>query len=192
MAWLLEIFNVREKNQKIGQVYEIVYAELKYRILSYIQTWGEFYVTSSKCDEKEKHTWLEWYRLCKELFETEDPKKQDELLNFFISEVKEVVEKVNETLYKFQQQEYVLTIGDIYDKNLRKIIEDYRFEFYAASLVLKRKNIKKEEFWRNMDAINDDMKKYIENWNDIQYYNIVQLIPYHTMDNIKEMEKMMR
>lgn len=43
-----------------------------------------------------------------------------------------------------------------------------------------------------MDAINDDMKKYIENWNDIQYYNIVQLIPYHTMDNIKEMEKMMR
>lgn len=56
VAWLLEIFNVREKNQKIGQVYEMVYAELKYRILSYIQTWGEFYVTSSKCDEKEKHT----------------------------------------------------------------------------------------------------------------------------------------
>ena len=60
VAWLLEICNVREKNQKIGQVYEMVYAELKYRILSYIQIWGEFYVTSSKCDEKEKHTWLEW------------------------------------------------------------------------------------------------------------------------------------
>ena len=87
---------------------------------------------------------------------------------------------------------FLIIIQDIYDKNLRKIIEDYRFEFYAASLVLKRKNIKKEEFWKNMDAINDDMKKYIENWKDIQYYNIVQLIPYHTMDNIKEMEKMMR
>ena len=58
-----------------------------------------------------------------------------------------------------------LNINGIYDEGLRKILEDYSFEFYAAKLILERE-YDKADFWKSFDAIKQDLIKYIYNWID--------------------------
>lgn len=189
VAWLLEIYNVREKNQKVDQVYDAVYIGLKVKIQFYIQIWSELYQVGFGCEKDEKHTWLEWYGKCKELFKESEKEKQERLLTFFMSEVERAIERTREELQKLREQKYILVINDVCDQLLRSIIEDYYSEFYGAGVLLRREGINAEDFWKHMDAINDDLKQYIDNWVDIRYYNEMRFAPYQYMLDKKEIAR---
>ena len=54
VAWLLECYNVRDRNQKTNNIYDAVYSELKFCIEKYIDTWAEICSIAyrKKIDEK--------------------------------------------------------------------------------------------------------------------------------------------
>jgi hypothetical protein len=80
------------------------------------------------------------------------------------------IDGIEKALKQINSQQYVLNINGIYDENLRSILADYSFEFYAAKLTLGR-DYDKNDFWGSFDAIKQDLVKYIYNWVDIRYYN---------------------
>lgn len=67
----------------------------------------------------------------------------------------------------------------LFNHKMQTILEDYRFEFWAAELDLDRQKEKKniEDFWRDFDAISGDIQNYIRNWADIRYYNYYRFMP---------------
>lgn len=187
VAWLLEVYNVRDKNQKANGLYDAVFFDLKFYIQKYIETWSEICVIAYKEDtnKEERHTWLEWYELSKLLFYKCDEKRQKEIMEFFIHQLRLAVEETNKVIQKIISQNYILTISDVYNDELKRILEDYRFEFYAADLELKHDN-SCDKFWKSMDAINSDLMRYINAWIDIQFYNNVRFKPYGFFDDKEE------
>lgn len=179
VAWLLEVYNVRDKNQKANRLYDAVFFDLKFNIKKYIETWSEICVIAYKEDtnKEECHTWFEWYELSKSLFFQCDEKHQKEIMEFFIHQLRLAVEETNKAIQKIITQNYILTINDVYNDELKRILEDYRFEFYAADMKLKHDN-SYDKFWESMDAINSDLVRYINAWIDIQFYNSVRFKPY--------------
>lgn len=131
---------------------------------------------------------MEWYELCKELFYKCDEKRQNEIMSFFVRRLQDAVDETNKAIQRITAQTYVLTINDVYNREMESIIEDYRFEFYAADLELKHDN-SYDEFWKIMDAIQADMKKYINAWVDIRFYNSVRFKPYGFFKDKREIER---
>ena len=86
------------------------------------------------------------------------------------------IDGIEKALKQINSQQYVLNINGIYDENLRSILADYSFEFYAAKLTLGR-DYDKNDFWGLFDAIKQDLVKYIYNWVDIRYYNYCRFKP---------------
>lgn len=185
IAWLLEIYAIRQKNQKADQLYEAVYSGLKIQIRFYIETWGRICESGFKRGKNESYTWTEWYVLCEKLFKEESSRKK-ELLSFFTFWLGSGVDGINRELQKIKEQEYVLAINDVYDENMRSIVHNFAFEFEQKASMLHNKNIDENEFWSTMDALNLDIKRYIKNWVDISWYNELPFIPGHFGDNIEE------
>lgn len=48
------------------------------------------------------------------------------------------IDGIEKALKQIENQQYILNINGIYDEDLRTILEDYSFEFYAAKLTLGR------------------------------------------------------
>lgn len=185
VAWLIEIYNVQQKNQKTFLLYDSIYIGLKYSIEWYIETWGRISQIGYHLDKTQKYTWLEWYDLCKSKFAEQEFTKQEELLEFFKQELQNAIEKNNKEIHRIKEQEYILMMNDVFDEKIKRILSDYDFEFYAAELELHRKDVNADEFWKKMDVINSDMKQYIENWVDICFYNEIQFSPYSFWEDAK-------
>ena len=91
----------------------------------------------------------------------------------------DVIEKSIDYINK---QQFILSINELYDENLKSIIENFKFECYGAKSFLKI-NFNSEKFWKSFDAINEDLKKYIYSWTDIQYYNYYKFKPFDILTN---------
>ena len=180
VALLIEIGNIKEKNEKANSVYDSVYIDLKYQIMWYVETWARLCSIAFKDKDyrQEKHTWIEWYEITKCKFMECEPNRQEELMNFFNEQLLMSIEGIEKTLKQIESHQYILNISGIYDENLKGILEDYSFEFHAAKLTLER-NYDKDEFWSSFDAIKGDLVEYIYNWVDIRYYNYYRFKPYN-------------
>ncbi len=176
VALLIEIGNVKEKNEKANNVYCAVYADLQHQIMWYIKTWARLCGVAFKNEDydNQKHTWIEWYEITKKNFAECDASRQAELFAFFKDELLFSIDRIERTLKLIDQQQYILNISGIYDEELKNILNNYSFEFYAARLSLDERN-DSEYFWNSFDAIKDDLEKYIYNWVDIRYYNYCKL-----------------
>ena len=97
---------------------------------------------------------------------------------------------IEKALKQIDSQQYILNINGLYDENLRKILADYSFEFYAAKLTLGR-DYDEDDFWGSFDAIKQDLVKYIYNWVDIRYYNYCRFKPYNFCDDKTEIMRAM-
>lgn len=179
VAILIEIGNIKEKNDKINSVYDVVYIDLKCKIIFYIGTWARLCsVTFRDADySQEKHTWIEWYELTKSKFTECDDNRQANLIQFFKEELIASIDGIERTLNQIDSQQYILNINEVYDENIKEILEDYRFEFHAVKSILLRK-YDKDDFWSWFDAIKKDLVKNIYNWVDIRYYNYYKFKPY--------------
>lgn len=187
VALLIEIGNIKEKNEKANSEYDAVYHELQFRIMNYVETWSRLCSIAYKDKDyrEEKHTWIEWYEITKSKFEECDERRQEELITFFNEELSYSIDGIEKAIKQIDNQQYILNINGIYDQGLKNILADYSFEFYAAKLTLGRK-YNKDDFWGAFDAIKQDLVKYIYNWVDIRYYNYCRFKPYKFFDDKTE------
>ena len=60
VALLIEVGNIKEKNEKANSVYDAVYIDLKYQIMWYLETWARLCSVAYKDEDyrQEKHTWI--------------------------------------------------------------------------------------------------------------------------------------
>ena len=187
VALLIEIGNIKEKNEKANSVYDAVYIDLKCQIMCFVETWACLCSVAYKDEDyhQEKHTWIEWYEITKSKFKECDDNRQAELMHFFNERLILRIDGIERALKQINNQQYILNINGIYDENLGKILADYSFEFYAAKSTLGR-DCDKDDFWRSFDAIKQDLVNYINNWVDIRYYNYCKFKPYHFFDDESE------
>lgn len=187
VALLIEVGNIKEKNEKANKVYDAVYIDLKCQIMWYVKTWARLCKIAYKDEDysKEKHTWIEWYEIVKNKFAECDNNRQAELMCFFNEQLRSSIEGIEKALKQIDSQQYILNINGIYDEKLRGILEDYSFEFCAAKLTLG-KDCDKEHFWKSFDAIKKDLVNYINNWVDIRYYNYYRFKPNDFIDDETE------
>ncbi|MBQ8860995.1 MAG: hypothetical protein IJ015_06660 [Ruminococcus sp.] len=192
VAWFIDCASVRSMNKKANGLYEAVYLDLKFQIAKFISSWSELCAVAFKDEDyyEEKKTWTEWYKVSKENFCKLDPDRQVELFIFFHSEIEYIEKKVSESIEEIYKQKYLLTINDLLNNKLKSILTDFKFEFYALHLDLSHKDDIKR-FWEHMDAITSDLEKYINNWEDISYYNKILWKPYDLDENSIETYKAM-
>lgn len=178
VALLIEVGNIKEKNEKANSVYDAVYANLKFQIMLYVETWASLCSIAYKDKDyrQEKHTWIEWYEIAKSNFAQCDDSRQAELMHFFNEQLMHSIDGIERALKHIDSEQYILNINGIYDKKLRNILADYSFEFYAAKLTLGR-DFSKDDYWKSFDAIKQDLVNYIYNWVDIRYYNYCRFKP---------------
>ena len=184
IALLIEIGNVKEKNNKANNLYEMIYSDLKINILWYLNGWARFcnIVYKDKEYKDEKHTWTEWYGIVKNRFIELDDKRQEQVLEFFKDELIYNLDAIEKSIDYINKQQFILSINELYDENLKSIIENFKFECYGAKSFLKI-NFNSEKFWKSFDAINEDLKKYICSCIDIQYYNYYKFKPFDILTN---------
>lgn len=192
VALLIEVGNIKEKNEKANSIYDAVYIDLKIRILWYVKTWARLCGIAYKDKDyyQEKHTWIEWYEITKSKFVACDANRKIELMNFFNEELGDSIERIERAIQQIDSQQYILNINGIYDERLKGIIADYRAEFYAAKSILGR-DYAEEDFWRFFDAIKQDLINYINNWVDIRYYNYYRFKPNDFIDDTREIIRAM-
>jgi len=179
VAWLIDCANIRSANKKANTTYDAVYAELKFRIGAFVGVWSQLCQVCFKDKDYGEHkkTWTEWYETVKLNYYKSDAERQKQILDFFYNELAYYASLVNESLKYIQTQQYVLTINDAMNDNMRSILSDFQFEFHALELDLEHRD-SAERFWEHMDAITNDLKNYINNWSDIRYYNSLAFLPY--------------
>ena len=179
VAWLIDCANIRTANKKANNTYDAVYAELKFRIGAFVGAWSQLCKVCFKDKDYDEHkkTWIEWYETVKLNYYKSDADRQKQILDFFYDELTYYASLVNESLKYIQTQQYVLTINDAMNDNMRSILSDFQFEFHALELDLEHRD-SAELFWEHMDAITNDLTKYINNWSDIRYYNSLKFLPY--------------
>lgn len=187
VALLIEVGNIKEKNEKANSVYDAVYIDLKCQIMWYVETWARLCSVAYKDKDyrKEKHTWIEWYEITKSKFAKCDAERQEELMHFFNEQLLDSINGIEKALKQIDMQQYILNINGIYDESLKRILKDYSFEFHAAKVTVER-DCDKDDFWSYFDAIKTDLVKYIHNWVDIRYYNYYRFEPFNFNDDTTE------
>lgn len=189
VAWLIDYANVKNMNKKADEIYDVVYGDLKYHISCFASIWAEFCAVTYKDKDynKEKNTWIDWYKIAKENFDQLE-ERQEEIFEFYIQQLEYIITKIRTSIEKIDSQKYLLSINDLVSAQLEGIISDFKFEFGVLNVDdLKEKGYK--QFWATMDVIILDLKKYINNWRDIQYYNYLVFRPYKFFDDPNELRK---
>ena len=190
VALLIEIQSVKDKNQKANSIYSSVYGGLQINISSYIACWSRLCEIGFKDGnyKNEKHTWLEWYEHTKLNYKACDEKRQSELMTFFKDQIRMICDDAGESIQRIQSQYYMLELNDVLTNNMKRIIEDFQFEFMATRLSLDTDKTS-EAMWKTFDAVNKDFEKYISNWVDIKHYNHVSFKPSLYLDDKEELTK---
>lgn len=86
---------------------------------------------------------------------------------------------MEQEISQINSQKYILTIHDVLNDDMKKILGDLHFEFQNAKFRLDLENeLDIERFWNLFDAINEDIRRYINNWVDIGFYNYLKFSPY--------------
>lgn len=152
VALLIEIGNVRDKNEKANSVYDAVYSDLKLQILWYLKTWARFCKVVYKDQDysTQKHTWTEWYEIAKTEFLSFDDSAKYGIISFLKEELMYSIERIERALNQIDNQQYILSINNLYNEELWGILADYRFEFTAAKSILET-NYDLDHFWNSLN-----------------------------------------
>ena len=179
VALLIEIYNIKEKNQKINNIYYTTYLDLRFSIMKYIESWSVFCLIVNKESnyKSKKYSWLKWYELTKMTIKNIDEKHKEEAIYFLKSNLTNNIELVNKSLFNIIDQKKLLEINDIYNDKMDIIIKDFEFEFNCAKKELDFKQ-DIDKLFKSFDALNNDIFKQISNWSDISFYNELKFSPY--------------
>ena len=188
VAWLIDIANTKRLNISANQYYDAIYHELQFKIGSFIEAWAEICAVSFKDRDyyQEKHTWDAWFRIVKDNFQKCDDDRKERLLLYYCKKLRNADNEVRKAICHIQSQRYILTINGMMNSDISQIITDFNFEFDALWMDLTVKN-NNDMFWTHMEAITNDLRKYIENWSDIQHYNLLLFRPFHFFEKTDEL-----
>ena len=186
VALIIEFGNIKERNEKHNDIYMLVYSDLQFSIMKYIECWSEFCsVAGRENDYRNKEfKWKEWYEITREIFADCSENKKTELLDFLKDILSNNIKYINEHINYIMAQRNILEIHDLYNNDLNSIIKDFKFEFYCAEKEVE-KNKEVEDFFKTFDAINEDITRYIEQWQDIRFYNNIKFKPYKFFESLK-------
>ena len=188
VAWLIECKDIKNANSKANKIYDAAYGDLKHYIGSFIALWAQLCAVAFKEENYYEHKdiWENWYKTTKLNFYKSDAKRQEELLVFFRKQLSDYADSVNKSLEYVQSQRYMLTVNDVMNKDMERILSDFRFEFYALDIDLSHEETP-DLFWEHMDAITSDLINYINNWADIRYFNSLKFSPYKFISNTDDL-----
>lgn len=188
VAWLIDIANMKRLNSSANQYYDAIYGELRFEIGAFIGVWAELCAVSFKDKDyyQEKHTWDDWFQIVKENYQKCDDGKQEQLFSFYCKQLRDADNAVRKSIGRIRSQQHILTINGMMNSEIQQIITDFNFEFYALWIDLNEL-ASRDMFWTHMEAITNDLHKYIENWSDIQYYNLLLFRPFHFFEKTDEL-----
>lgn len=186
VAWIIDFVNVKNANKKSNDIYDAIYIDLKINIGHFVDTWAQLCAVSFKDRDyhSETHTWKEWYEILKTNYDNLEQERQQHLLRFFRDTLLRSTQYVNKSLETITSQNYMLTLNDAMNSELRSIMSDFKFEFGALNTDLEYENYE-EYFWDHIEAINKDLTNYIGAWADISFYNNIKFAPYKFFDVAK-------
>ena len=179
VAWIIDYVNVKKENEKANHMYDAIYIDLKFNIGQFVDTWAQMCAVSFKDRDyyAETHTWKEWYEILKTNYDNLEQERQQHLLRFFRDTLLRSTQYVNKSLETITSQTYMLTLNDAMNSELRSIMNNFTFEFGALNSDLEYENYEKY-FWEHIEAINNDLIKYIGAWSDISFYNHILFAPH--------------
>lgn len=188
VALLIEIVNVRDKNQKANSVYETIYLEPHLCVKTFLQCWSEICCVAYKDVEykKESHSWLEWYDIYKTKFNSCEEERKKELRLFTYEHLEYPVDRSIKSLYKIKNQSYFLEVNYLYNNSIKGKIDDLLFEFEATKMGISHAPKDDKEMFSMLDAIVSDFENYISKWKDIDYLNYYCHKPYEFEFNSQE------
>ena len=188
VAWLIDIANMKRLNSSANQYYDAIYGELRFEIGAFIGVWAELCAVSFKDKDyyQEKHTWDDWFQIVKENYQKCDDGKQEQLFSFYCKQLRDADNAVRKSIGRIRSQQHILTINGMMNSEIQQIITDFNFEFYALWIDLNEL-ASRDMFWTHMEAITNDLHKYIENWSDIQYYNLLLFRPFRFFEKTDEL-----
>lgn len=188
VAWLIECKDIKNANSKANKIYDAAYGDLKHYIGSFIALWAELCAAAFEEENYYEHKdiWENWYKTTKLNFYKSDDTRREKLLSFFRKQLSDYANSVNKSLEYVQSQRYMLTVNDVMNKDMERILSDFRFEFYALDIDLSREETP-DQFWKNMDAITSDLINYINNWDDIRYFNSIKFKPHKFVSNADDL-----
>lgn len=187
IAWIIDLVHTKNLNKTANTIYDSIYGDLQFHIGVFVATWAELCAAAfiEKNYYEEKNTWVTWYEITKCNYNKCEPDRQVSLLDFFYKQLSQAEKEVTKSLEYLQSQRYMLTMNNAMNEEIESILSDFRFEFYALHLDLSRRD-DPETFWMHMDAITKDLVKYIGNWSDIHYYNVLLFKPHGFFSDLKE------
>lgn len=185
VAFIVEVSNVNDKNIELSKLYEATYVDLKSAILRYIQIWSEicYLIEDQKKYKEEKKKWNEWYDIAKILYFSSSEEKKQRIKNFIAEgSLNFILNEINRKVDFLLSQKPLLSINNIYNNEMDSIIKNFEFVFKCCkNEIINIKNM--ENFWHMFDALNSDILIYIDSWQDIAYYNNLEIQPYCIFDS---------
>ena len=198
VAWIIDIRTTKDKNEKANSLYQSVYQMVQGAIRMYIEeftrTCGIAYPNIDF--SKEKHTWYEWYKLTEDYFSKCDEKRQKELVQFFVESWQYNADQVRDASIHVLQQQDFLEANDVINDKLKSLLQNIYLDFKHTGFELHARwwlkpgectSDKSEDFFNWIRATNEDLKRYIEEWSDIRFYNYYRFGSEHSfMSDDKE------
>jgi len=187
VALLIEISSVNDMNRKANSIYDSVFSELKFCISYYIECWARFCKVGypEKNYDDEKHTWAKWYECVKLNYYACDEARQRELVDYFTAQLMYACNNADKAIQRIMSQYYMLELNNVLNDDLKRIIEDFKFE-YSAALSSLNIGFSSRDMWDDFDAFNNDIFRYISNWSDIRFYNTIEFSPFSYISGKEE------
>lgn len=172
VALLIEIENIKTKNEKAYELYDLAFSDLKFSIYRYVQFWSRACALIDRKNDysHETHSWMEWYNRTKNNISVLQGEKKKEHIAFVKSNVRENADLIISSINRIESQRFVLKINDVYNTKLTKLLRDLSIEFGTGMFFIKN-DVDSGLFWDQLDAVNKDMEKYINEWDDIKHLN---------------------
>ncbi len=123
-------------------------------------------------------TWYQWYEELASGFYACSPKRRSELLFLWKDELEFYSKRICDDIHVIDSMKLVEESEGIYDEKMKGIIAEIRrafdhfnIELYSDRYLQSGETSDCDWLFRWLNAVNNSVKKSIDNWIDIAFYN---------------------
>jgi hypothetical protein len=204
-AWIIDKHNTNVRNVEFNKLYFQTYIKLILLMRNYIIEYAKIcsiLFSNYQIDgfihnyDTEKHTWLEWYSLIKENFVKCDNAKKQNAIYFLVEKLNDNVSDLLNEIQYLQNHIPVFRSQGVVNEKISNLLMELNTELKYFQLdlhsayYLKDENDKNNKYngtpycdepnaiWEWLDAINFDLKGYMEQWKDFCFFNELHFSPH--------------
>lgn len=176
IAWLIECFNVRNKNIETRMIANYVYSDLKHRLVDYFEMWASICnkYFSNLIAKNKKNTWYEWLIIFETNYQTvENDQLKEKILSTILDNLSSIIKDMELEIEELRKQKNLLFISNIIDiDELVNILELYLELLYLHDYIsLTAFDI--GDYFDDLKSV----KEYISNINSFSYLNDIRFEP---------------